>query len=141
VTVTDATGAHGSTTSFVQRGSGDVLLAWENEAFLALEELGPDQFEIVVPSVSIWPSRHWPWSITRLTNTAPERWRRPISSTSTRRPGRRSRQSTSTRRISSASPEIELITVDETFRSWQEAQSRHFADGGVFHQIACPGSG
>ena len=47
------TGARGSTTTFVQRGIGDVLLAWENEAFLALEELGPDQFEIVVPSLNI----------------------------------------------------------------------------------------
>src|SRR5690606_11744789 len=47
------TGARGSTTTFVQRGIGDVLLAWENEAFLALEELGPDQFDIVVPSISI----------------------------------------------------------------------------------------
>src|SRR5690606_8665234 len=46
-------GARGSTTTFVQRGIGDVLLAWENEAFLAINELGPDKFEIVVPSISI----------------------------------------------------------------------------------------
>ena len=56
------TGARGSTTTFAERGIGDVLLAWENEAFLALNEFGQDKFEIVVPPISILPSRRWRWS-------------------------------------------------------------------------------
>ena len=138
------TGARGSTTTFVQRGIGDVLLAWENEAFLALEESGPDQFEIVVPSVSILAEPPVAWSTTWSTSTARARWRRPISSISTRRPaGARGEALLSAGRAEHADPadlerfpKVELITVDEVFGGWQEAQSRHFADGGVFDQIA-----
>ena len=107
------TGARGSTTTFVQRGIGDVLLAWENEAFLALEELGPDQFEIVVPSLSI---RAEP-PVTLVDHVVDKYGTREVAeaylSTSTRRLARRSwpgtttarsRRSTPTRPTSSASP-------------------------------------
>ena len=107
------TGARGSTTTFVQRGIGDVLLAWENEAFLALEELGPDQFEIVVPSLSI---RAEP-PVTLVDHVVDKYGTREVAeaylSTSTRRPARRSwpgtttarsRRSTPTPPTSSASP-------------------------------------
>ncbi len=94
------TGARGSTTTFVQRGIGDVLLAWENEAFLALEELGPDQFEIKVPSISILAEPPVAWCRATPTPRARPRWRRPISTTSTRRRARPSRPSTTTARPS-----------------------------------------
>ena len=71
-------GARGSTNTFVQREIGDVLLAWENEAFLAVKELGPDKFEIVVPSSASWPSRRWRWSTRSPRSTARARGRRSL---------------------------------------------------------------
>lgn len=141
------TGARGSTTTFVQRGIGDVLLAWENEAFLALEELGPDKFEIVVPSVSILAQP--PVAIvdkvvdargTRRQATAyldflysPEgqklaarHYYRPIHP--------QYAEVEELRRF----PEVKLLTVDDSFGGWRKAQARFFADGGVFDQIYQP---
>ena len=81
-------GARGSTNTFVQREIGDVLLAWENEAFLAVKELGPDKVEIVVPSRSAsWPSRRWRWSTRSPPSTGRPKWRKPIWSTCIRRTG------------------------------------------------------
>lgn len=90
------TGARGSTTTFVERGVGDVLLAWENEAFLAREELGPDKFDIVVPSLSILaePPVAVVDKVVDRKGTAPPR--RPISSTCIRRPPRKSSPAIST---------------------------------------------
>jgi sulfate/thiosulfate transport system substrate-binding protein len=139
------TGARGSTLTFVQRGIGDVLLAWENEAFLALEEFGPDQFEIVVPSLSILAEP----PVTVVDHVVDKYGTREVAEAYLEylyspagqaiiakhyyRPSQREG-------IDPADlerfPELELITIDEEFGGWQEAQHRHFVDGGVFDQIA-----
>jgi sulfate/thiosulfate transport system substrate-binding protein len=138
-------GARGSTTTFVQRGIGDVFLSWENEAFLALNELGRDNFEIIVPSVSILaepPVALIDANAARKGNTAvatayleflysPEGQRlaakhyyRPISPEHAA-PADLARF-----------PELKLLTIDdEIFGGWQATQRKHFADGGVFDQI------
>jgi sulfate/thiosulfate transport system substrate-binding protein len=141
------TGARGSTTTFVQRGIGDVLLAWENEAFLAINELGPDQVEIVVPSNSILAQP--PVAVvdknvddhgTRKVAEAylqflysPEA--QEIAAKNFYRP---TDQAVATK-YKSQFPEIPLVTIDDTFGGWQEAQKKHFADGGIFDQIYRPG--
>jgi sulfate/thiosulfate-binding protein len=139
------TGARGSTTTFVQRGIGDVLLAWENEAFLALEELGPDQFEIVVPSLSILAEP----PVTLVDQVVDEYGTRAVaeayleylySPTGQRLAAAHYYRPVAPEHADPADlerfPEVELITIDEVFGGWQQAQSRHFADGGVFDQIA-----
>ena len=142
-------GARGATTTFVQRGIGDVLIAWENEALLATEKLGKDQFEIVMPSVEhprraarVASSTRW-W-----TSEAPGRSRRRISSSSTRRKGRRSRRGTTIvpqqaavlAKYEKAFPKVTLFTIDEVFGGWTKAQKTHFDDGGIFDRIYEPGS-
>jgi len=139
------TGARGSTTTFVQRGIGDVLLAWENEAFLALEELGPDQFEIVVPSLSILAEP----PVTLVDHVADKHGTREVaqayleylySPTGQALAAKHFYRPVAPEHADPADlerfPEVELITIDDAFGGWQEAQSRHFADGGVFDQIA-----
>jgi sulfate transport system substrate-binding protein len=139
------TGARGSTTTFVQRGIGDVLLAWENEAFLALEELGPDQFEIVVPSLSILAEP----PVTLVDHVADKHGTREVaqayleylySPTGQALAAKHFYRPVAPEHADPADlerfPEVELITIDDVFGGWQEAQSRHFADGGVFDQIA-----
>ena len=91
------TGARGSTTTFTERGIGDVFIAWENEALLAIKELGPGKFEIVVPSLSAsWPSLRSPWSTGMSRRSALARSRRPTSSTCTRPRHRKSSRRTTT---------------------------------------------
>ncbi len=139
------TGARGSTTTFVQRGIGDVLLAWENEAFLALEELGPDQFEIVVPSLSILAEP----PVTLVDHVVDEHGTREVaeayleylySPTGQALAAKHYYRPVAPEHADPADlerfPEVELITIDEVFGGWQEAQRRHFADGGIFDQIA-----
>ena len=139
------TGARGSTTTFVQRGIGDVLLAWENEAFLAIEELGPDQFEIVVPSVSILAEP----PVTLVDHVVDKYGTRKVAQAYLEYlyspAGQRLVAKHFYRPVAPEHadpedrerfPQLELITVDEVFGGWQEAQSRHFADGGIFDQIA-----
>jgi sulfate/thiosulfate transport system substrate-binding protein len=139
------TGARGSTTTFVQRGIGDVLLAWENEAFLALEELGPDQFEVVVPSLSILAEP----PVTLVDHVVDQHGTREVaeayleylySPTGQALAAKHYYRPTAPEHADPADlarfPEVELITVDDVFGGWQEAQKRHFADGGVFDQIA-----
>ena len=137
------TGARGSTTTFVQRGIGDVLLAWENEAYLALEELGPDAFDIVTPSLSILaepPVALVPGNAEKKGNLdlaqayldylysdagqaiAAKHFYRPY-------------------RPEAAAPEdiarfgdLHLVTIED-FGGWREAQPKYFGDGGVFDQI------
>jgi sulfate transport system substrate-binding protein len=70
-------GARGATTTFVERGIGDVLLAWENEALLAIKELGPNKFDIVAPPFPSWPNRRSPWSTKWWTSAAPAKWPKP----------------------------------------------------------------
>jgi len=137
-------GARGSTTTFVERGIGDVLIAWENEAYLAVKELGPDKFEIVTPSLSILAEP--PVSVvdkvvdkrgTRAVATAyleylysPEgqeiaaqNYYRPID------------PKVAAKYAKTFAP-VKLFTIDAEFGGWQKAQKTHFADGGVFDQIS-----
>ena len=144
------TGARGSTTTFAQRGIGDVLIAWENEAFLALDELGEDKFEIVYPVVS-HPGRAAGRARRRATSTPRARARRPrpISSSSTRPRARRSPPRTTTaratrsadpRRRRAASRSSTLFTIDDASAAGRRRRPKHFADGGVFDQIYRPGT-
>ena len=138
------TGARGSTTTFVQRGIGDVLLAWENEAFLSIEELGPDKFDIVVPSLSILAEppvalvdrnvdRHGTREFAQaylkyLYSPAGQR----LAAKHYYRP--RYPQYAAPEDVARF-PKLELVTINGVFGSWARAQATHFADGGVFDQI------
>lgn len=137
-------GARGSTTTFVQRGIGDVFVTWENEAFLALEELGPQQFEIVVPSISILTEppvalvdkvvdKH---GTRKLAEAYLQYLYSPAGQALAAKHYYRPREPQSAAAADLARfPSLELITVDTVFGGWQAAQRAHFADGGVFDQI------
>jgi len=136
-------GARGSTTTFVQRGIGDVLLAWENEALLAKKEAGGDQFEIVVPSLSILaepPVAVVDKNVTRHgTQKVAEAYLRylytdvgqEIAAKNFYRP----RNTVIADKYAAQFPKINLITIDGVFGGWQKAQKTHFSDGGLFDQI------
>lgn len=141
------TGARGSTTTFVQRGIGDVLLAWENEAFLAVEELGPDKFEIIVPSVSILAQP----PVTVVDKVVARHGTRDLaeayleylySPVGQRLAAKHFYRPFHPEHADAADlerfPKVELFAVDDVFGSWQEAQKTHFNDGGVFEQIYQP---
>jgi sulfate transport system substrate-binding protein len=145
VPVLDA-GARAATTTFVQRRIGDVLLSWENEALLAIKELGPDEVDIVVPSVSILaePSvavvdanveRH-------KTREAAEAYLKhlyaPESQELIAKHFFRPRAQDVLERNREQFPPLNLFTIDEVFGGWEKAQALHFADGGVFDQIYQP---
>lgn len=136
-------GARGSTTTFVERGIGDVLLAWENEAFLALKELGPDKFDIVVPSLSILAEppvavvdknvkRHNTQAVAEayLQYLYSEEGQE-IAAKNYYRPTLES----VAKKYEKQFPKVNLIKIDEAFGGWQKAQKTHFADGGVFDEI------
>jgi sulfate transport system substrate-binding protein len=142
VPVLDA-GARGSTTTFVERGIGDVLLAWENEAILAIKELGPDKFEIVAPSLTILaePSvavvekvarKHGNYDVAKAyldylyTDAGQE-----IAAKHYYRP----RNAAIAAKYAGQFPKVTTFTIDEAFGGWQKAQATHFADGGSFDQI------
>lgn len=139
-------GARGSTTTFVERGIGDVLIAWENEAYLAVNELGKDKFEIVNPSVSILAEP--PVAIVdknvdkHNTREAAEAYLQflytkkgqEIAAKNYYRP--RSQEVLAAH--TPAFPKIELFTIDEMFGGWANAQKVHFADQGTFDQIYQP---
>ena len=141
-------GARGSTTTFVQRGIGDVLLAWENEALLAVGEFGADKFEIVVPSLSI---RAEP-PVTVVDKVVDQRGTRQVATAYLEYLYSPVGQKLAARHYyRPVSPEyadpqdlqrfasIELFTIEEVFGGWQEAQQTHFDDGGIFDQIYVPG--
>jgi sulfate/thiosulfate transport system substrate-binding protein len=142
------TGARGSTMTFVQRGIGDVLIAWENEAYLAINELGPDKVEVVDPSVSILAEppvalvdkvvdKHGTREVAQAYLDylyTPEG--QEIIAKNYYRP----RLAAVAERYAGKFPKIPLFTVDEVFGGWQKAQATHFADGGVFDQIYKPGN-
>jgi sulfate/thiosulfate transport system substrate-binding protein len=141
------TGARGSTTTFVQRGIGDVLLAWENEAFLAIEELGKDEVEIVVPSASILAEP--PVAVVDK-NVDAKGTRRvaeaylaylysPEGQEIAAKHFYRPTDSTVAAKYAANFPKIPMVTIDDTFGGWQQAQQKHFADGGIFDQIYKPG--
>lgn len=140
-------GARGATTTFVERSIGDVLIAWENEAILAIKELGPDKFDVVAPTVSILAEP--PVAVvdkvvdkrgTRkvaeaylqylYTNEgqeiAAQNYYRPISEQVAKK-------------YEKQFPKVKLFTIDELFGGWTKAQKAHFADGGSFDQIYQPG--
>jgi sulfate transport system substrate-binding protein len=137
-------GARGSTTTFVERGIGDVLLAWENEAFLAVKELGPDKVQMVVPSMSIIAEppvsivdkvvdKHGTREVAKAyveylysqegQRIAAENWYRPVDPTVAAK-------------YAKQFPTLALFRIDDVFGGWTKAQATHFADGGVFDQIA-----
>jgi sulfate/thiosulfate transport system substrate-binding protein len=139
-------GARGATTTFVQRGIGDVLLAWENEAFLSIRELGPDKVEVVVPSQSILAEP--PVSVvdkvvdrkgTRAVAQAYlEYLYAPEGQEIAARNYYRPRLPAVAQKYAATFPKVKLVTIDEVFGGWQKAQKTHFADGGVFDQIYQP---
>jgi sulfate/thiosulfate transport system substrate-binding protein len=140
-------GARGATTTFAERGIGDVLLAWENEAFLAVKELGPDKVQIVVPSVSILAQPPVAW----VDKVVDKRGTRNVAQAYLEYLYTEKGQEIIGRnfyrpvdpkvaaRFSTQFPKLTLLTVDEVFGGWQKAQKTHFADGGVFDQIYQPG--
>jgi sulfate/thiosulfate-binding protein len=137
------TGARGSTVTFVERNVGDVLIAWENEAFLSLNEFGKDKFEIVVPSVSILAEP--PVGVVdkvanrKGTRAAAEDYLRflytPQGQEIAGRNYYRPRDPEVAKRFAGTFPSLELLTVDGAFGGWRKAQSEHFNDGGVFDAI------
>ena len=136
-------GARGATTTFAQRGIGDVFISWENEAFLALKEFGPDQFEIVAPSLSILAEP--PVAVVdkivdrRGTRVVSEAYLNYLYSEEGQEIAAhnyyRPRLATIKARYADTFPKIELFTIDEAFGGWNSAQQKHFSDGGVFDQI------
>jgi sulfate/thiosulfate transport system substrate-binding protein len=137
-------GARGATTTFVQRGMGDVLIAWENEAFLALKELGPDKFEIITPSISILAEP--PVAVVdkvvekKHTQKIAEEYLRFLYSEDGQQIAARNyyrpRLASVAQSHEKTFPKINLFTIQDVFGGWQQAQKTHFADGGVFDQIA-----
>ncbi|MFZ3207859.1 MAG: sulfate ABC transporter substrate-binding protein [Geobacteraceae bacterium] len=136
-------GARGSTTTFVQRGVGDVLLAWENEAFLAVKELGKEKFEIVVPSLSILAEP--PVTVVdrvvdkKGTRKAAEEYLKYLYSQEGQEIAAKHYYRPVDRKVAAKYagffPKLKLVTIDDTFGGWSKAQKTHFADGGVFDQI------
>lgn len=137
-------GARGSTNTFVKNGLGDVLLAWENEAFLAIEELEPGSVEIVVPPLSILAEP----PVAIVDKNVDERGTRELAkayldylyspegqkiiASSYYRPQYPEHAAEEdVKRF----PDLKLVTIDDTFGGWAEAQKKHFADGGIFDQI------
>ncbi len=136
-------GARGSTTTFVQRGIGDVLISWENEAFLALKEFGAGSFEIVVPSLSILaePTVTWVDKVVNRNGTAEvakaylEYLYSDEGQDIAGRNFYRPRSPKAAAKYAAQFPQVNLITIDEAFGGWTKAQQIHFSDGGVFDQI------
>jgi sulfate/thiosulfate-binding protein len=142
VSVLDS-GARGATTTFVERGIGDVLISWENEAVLAIKELGKGKFDIVAPSLSILAEPpvavvdkvvdkkgtrkvaeeylKW-WYTPEAQEIAAKNFYRPIDEKVAAK-------------YASQFPKITLFKIDDVFGGWQKAQKTHFADGGIFDQI------
>jgi sulfate transport system substrate-binding protein len=140
-------GARGATTTFVERGVGDVLLAWENEAFLAMEELGPDKFDIVVPPLSILAEP--PVAVVdkvvdrKGTRAMAEAFLKflytPEAQEVIARNYYRPTDQAVAARYDSKFPKIKLVTIDDPiFGGWRATQQKHFNDGGLFDQIYQP---
>ncbi len=136
-------GARGSTTTFVQRGQGDVLLAWENEAFLAVNQLGRGRFDIVVPSVSILAEP--PVAVVdrvvdkKGTRQAAEAYLKylytPEAQEIIAKHYYRPRNPQVAAKYKARFPNVRLFTIDKNFGGWKRAQATHFNDGGLFDQI------
>jgi len=136
-------GARGSTTTFVERGIGDVFISWENEAFLAQKELGKDKIEIVVPSLSILAEP----PITVVDKVVDKRgtrelateylkfWYTPEAQEIAGKNFYRPRDPQALAKYGEQFVNVKLISIDDVFGGWKKAQRTHFADGGVFDQI------
>ena len=137
------TGARGSTVTFVERGVGDVLLAWENEAFLALREFGADKFEIVVPPLSVLAEP----PVTIVDKVVDKKGTREIADAYLRfwytkegqeiaaKHSYRPRDADVAAKYEKSFAKVNLFTIDEVFGGWTKAQKEHFAEGGIFDQI------
>ncbi len=140
-------GARGATTTFVERGIGDVLINWENEILLIGKELGADRFEIVVPSLSILTEP----TVSLVDKVVDKRGTRAVAQAYLEhlyseegqeiaaRHFYRPRLETVAARYAGQFPQVGLFTIDEVFGGWQKAQKTHFADGGTFDQLYRPG--
>jgi sulfate transport system substrate-binding protein len=136
-------GARSATTTFTQRGIGDALITWENEAMLSLQELGKGQFEIVIPSLSILAEPPVAW----VDKTVNKRGTRAVAQAYLEylytpqgqeiaaKHFFRPRLDSIARKYAGTFPKINLFTIDEVFGGWQNAQSVHFNEDGVFDQI------
>ncbi|MFM1806700.1 MAG: sulfate transporter substrate-binding protein [Pseudomonadota bacterium] len=136
-------GARGSTTTFTERGIGDVLISWENEAFLAVKELGPEKYEIVTPSLSILAEP----PVTVVDKNVDKKGTRKVatayleylySAEGQDIAGKhyyRPRDPKAAAKYSKQFSKVKLITIDEVFGGWQKAQKTHFNDGGTFDKI------
>ena len=139
-------GARGSTITFVERGIGDVLIAWENEAFLSVNELGKGQFEIIAPSTSILAEP----PVAVVDKVANKHGTREVAQAYLQylysKEGQeiaaknfyRPRLESVAAKYADKFPKVNLFTIDEVFGGWQKAQKTHFADGGVFDQLYKP---
>jgi sulfate/thiosulfate transport system substrate-binding protein len=141
------TGARGSTTTFAQRGIGDVLISWESDAFLALDEFGADKFEIVVPSLSI--NAETPVSV--VDENAKANGNEEVAKAyldflyspaaqkiAAHQHYRPSDPSAADPADLAQLPKVELVNIDDAFGGWKTAQATHFADGGIFDQLYKP---
>jgi sulfate/thiosulfate-binding protein len=136
-------GARGSLTTFTERGIGDVLISWENEAYLATKELGPDKFEIITPSLSILAEP--PVAVVdkvvdkrgtrKLATAYLEYLYSPEGQDIAGKHYYRPRDAKVGAKYAKQFAPVKLFTIDEVFGGWQKAQKTHFADGGVFDQI------
>ena len=137
------TGARGSTVTFVERGVGDVLLAWENEAFLAQREFGKAKFEIVAPPLSILAEP----PVAIVDKVADKKGTRAVAEAYLKywytregqeiaaRNSYRPRDSEIAKEYEKSFAKVELFTIDDVFGGWTRAQKEHFAEGGIFDQI------
>jgi sulfate/thiosulfate transport system substrate-binding protein len=137
------TGARGSTTTFVERGIGDVLIAWENEALLAVNDLGKDKFEIVTPSISILAEP----PVALVDKNADKHGTREVAEAYLRYLYSEEGQTIAAKhyyrptlasveaKFSQTFPKVSLFTITELFGGWKQAQKEHFAEGAIFDQI------
>lgn len=136
-------GARGSTITFVERGIGDVFLSWENEAFLAIKELGPDKFDIVVPSLSVLAQP----PVAIVDKNVDKKGTRQVAQAYLEYLYSEAGQEIAARnyyrptldkvakKYANQFPAVTLFTIDEAFGGWSKAKEVHFKDGGVFDQI------
>jgi len=139
-------GARGATTTFVQRGIGDVLLTWENEAYLSKQELGPEKVDIIVPSLSILaePSVTWVDKVTTKHGTTEvakaylQYLYSPVGQDIIGKNFYRPRSADAAKKYADQFAKVKLVTIDQIFGGWGKAQKTYFDDGGVFDQIYQP---
>jgi sulfate transport system substrate-binding protein len=141
-------GARGSTITFAQRGIGHVLLAWENEAYYLVEEMGKNKFEIITPSISMLAEP----SVAVVDKNVDKHGTRAVAEAYLQflytpegqdiaaKHHYRPRDAAAAKKHENSFAKVSLITIDGAFGGWQKAQKEHFADGGTFDQIYQPGS-